>query len=190
MSESLLSFSEVLLFGRILDDLVYKARSSTKLGNNKHLDDQFTLGEDKENPQEPGFAKIYGFAHEGTYYDLPEPAIFLVHGKGRSATDDDLPGQLASRAPNEPSTSGVAAADFQIANDIRVWNYDKADQTMRMDVMTGMLEQVLLDVYFGYEGGSVSGAKVSGAKVSGAKVSGAKVSGAKVSGAKARGSGD
>ena len=185
MSESLLSFSEVLLFGRVLDDLVYKQKPSTKQGNNRHLDEQFEEG--KEIPQ---FAKIYGFAHEGTYFDLPDPAIFLVHGDGQSATDGNLPGQLASRAPNDPSKSGVAAADFQIANDIKVWKYDKSDQTMRMDVMTGMLEQILLDVYFGYDGAGVSGAKVSGAKVSGAKVSGAKVSGAKVSGAKARGSGD
>lgn len=185
MAETLLSFSEVLLFGRVLEDLVYKQTGSTKRGNNGHLDEQF--GEGKEMPQ---FAKIYGFAHEGTYYDLPEPVIFLVHGPGVSATDGNLPGNLASRAPNDPSKSGVAAADYQIANDIKVWNYDKSDQTMRMDVSTGMLEQVLLDVYFGYDGGGVSGAKVSGAKVSGAKVSGAKVSGAKVSGAKARGSGD
>ncbi|QFT80001.1 hypothetical protein FIU89_05195 [Roseovarius sp. THAF27] len=195
MSESLLSFSEVLLFGRILDDLVYKRSPSRSLGGNKHLDEQFALADDKECEQSPAFAKIYGFAHEGTYFDLPEPVIFLVHGKGQSATDGDLPGNLGARAPSDPSKSGVAAADFQIANDIRVWNYDKADQTMRMDVSTGMFEQVLLEAYFAGDGGGVSGAKVSGAKVSGAKVSGAKVSGAKVSGAKvsgakARGSGD
>jgi len=136
------------------------------------------------------FARIYGFAYEGTFYELPEPAIFMVHGPGKSATDDNKPGNLAARAPNEPSQSGVAAADFQIANDIRVWSYDKADFSIRMDTMTGMLEQILLDLYFGFDSPAISGAKVSGAKVSGAKVSGAKVSGAKVSGAKARGSGD
>ncbi|WP_135506998.1 hypothetical protein [Roseovarius aestuariivivens] len=185
MSESLLSFSEVLLFGRILDDLVYQRRAPKTLGDNKHLDEQFALAENKELGQLPGFAKIYGFAWEGKYFDLPEPVIFLVHGDGVSATDGDLPGNLASRAPNDPSKSGVAAADFQIANDIRVWSYDKADQSMRMDVSTGMFEQILLEAYFAHDGAGVSGAKVSGAKVSGAKVSGAKVSGAK-----ARGSGD
>ncbi|MBY5987733.1 hypothetical protein [Roseovarius atlanticus] len=190
MSESLLSFSEVLLFGRILDDLVYKRSPSKRLGDNNHLDKQFASAEKKEGEPTKAFAKIYGFAHEGTYFDLPEPVIFLVHGDGQSATDDNLPANLGSRAPNDPSKSGVAAADFQIANDIRVWSYDKADQTMRMDVSTGMFEQILLEAYFAGDGAGVSGAKVSGAKVSGAKVSGAKVSGAKVSGAKARGSGD
>ena len=189
MSETLLSFSEVLIFGRVIEDLAYVPKKKRGQGNNKHLNEQFE--KDKDN-DEPKFAKIYGFAYEGTYYDLPEPAIFLVHGDGENATEGDKPGSLAARAPNEPSKSGVAAADYQLANDIRFWSYDKADQTMRMDVLTGRFEQVLLDLYFGFDspavgGAKVAGAKVSGAKVSGAKVSGAKVSGAKVSGAKARG---
>jgi hypothetical protein len=151
------------------------------LGRNKQLDQQ--LEEDAR------FARIYGFSYEGTYFELPSPTLFLVQGEGESATDN-LPDDHASRAPFNPSRSGVAAADFQFADDIMVWAYDKADYTIRMDVATGMFEQVLLDAYFGGGGPAVSGAKVSGAKVSGAKVSGAKVSGAKVSGAKARGPGD
>jgi len=156
------------------------------LGKNKQLDKQ--LDDDAR------FARIYGFSYEGTYFELPNPTLFLVHGDGESATGN-LPGGQGSRAPFDPSRSGVAAADFQFANDIRVWAYDKADYTIRMDVETGMIEQVLLEIFFSggdamISGAKVSGAKVSGAKVSGAKVSGAKVSGAKVSGAKARGPGD
>jgi len=137
------------------------------------IEDQF----DPERGEKPQLAKVYGFAYEGTYYDLPTPVIFLVHGPGQSATEGNSPGNLASRAPNDPDKNGVGAADFQIANDIMVWNYDKADQTMRMDVMTGMLEQVLLDIYFGFDSPAISGAKVSGAKVSGAKVSGRRSAG-------------
>ncbi len=215
MTESLLSFSEVLLFGRVVEDLDYLPAKTPKRGKgkNKHLEDQ--LG-----ATDPKFARIYGFSYEGTYYELPEPTIFLVDGDGESATnfepssnrnlpynfaqgaggntggaydpDKDTTRQ-AARAPLNPSITGVASADYQISSDIKYWPYDKADYTIRMDVMTGMLEQVLLDIYFGFDspaisGAKVSGAKVSGAKVSGAKVSGAKVSGAKVSGAKARGS--
>ncbi|WP_299949154.1 hypothetical protein [uncultured Ruegeria sp.] len=144
-------------------------------------------------------ARIYGFAYDGTYYEMPEPTIFLVHGHGESATGGNLPygfkldkagedtTQQTARAPMNPSVSGVAAADYQIASDIRVWNYDQADYTLRMDIAAGQIEEVLLDVYFEYDAPMVSGAKVSGAKVSGAKVSGAKVSGAKVSGAKVSG---
>jgi hypothetical protein len=162
------------------------AKHAARHGKNKQLGDQ--LAEDAQ------FARIYGFSYEGTYYELPDPTLFLVQGEGESATDS-LPPEQAARAPFGPSRSGVASADYQMADDILVWAYDKADYTIRMDAMTGMLEQVLLDIYFGFDspaisGAKVSGAKVSGAKVSGAKVSGAKVSGAKVSGAKARGPGD
>ncbi len=152
------------------------------LGQNNLLDSQLNLSAQ--------FARIYGFAYEGTYYELPEPTVFLVHGDGEPAA---AASGVNARAPLEPSKSGVASADYQVSDDIKVWSYDKADYSIRMDVMTGMLEQILLDIYFGFDspaisGAKVSGAKVSGAKVSGAKVSGAKVSGAKVSGAKARGS--
>ncbi|CUH44663.1 MULTISPECIES: pentapeptide repeat-containing protein [Ruegeria] len=184
MPESLLSFSEVLIYGRELEDLEYKRIPSKGKGANKHLDDQFGVEKGEKGPR---FAKIYGFAFEGTYYDMPEPVIFLVHGKGELVADPNKPADDASRAPQDPSIGGVAAADYQVADGIRVWRYDKSDQTMRMDVMTGQFEQVLLDIYFGFDSPAISGAKVSGAKVSGAKVSGAKVSGAKVSGAKVSG---
>ncbi len=145
--------------------------------------------------KDPSLARIYGFAYDGTYYELPEPTIFLVHGEGESATDHNIPENQAGRAPLSPSESGVASADYQMSNDIRVWDYDKADYTIRMDVLTGQFEQVLLDLFFGSDGPSmsgarVSGARVSGARVSGARVSGARVSGARVSGARARGSED
>ena len=159
----------------------------TGRGNNQFLDQQLD--------ERANFARIYGFSYEGDYFDLPSPTLFLVHGDGELASQkgkeqsEDNPSNR-SRAPRDPSIGGMAAANFQFADDIRVWNYDKADYTIRMDVASGMFEQVLLDATLGDGSFGVSGAKVSGAKVSGAKVSGAKVSGAKVSGAKARGPGD
>ena len=192
MPESLLSFSEVLIYGRELKDLEYKRIASGGQGDNKHLDKQFGVAKGAKGPR---FAKIYGFAFEGTYYDMPEPVIFLVHGEGDLVADPNKPADDASRAPKEPGIGGVAAAAYQVADEIRVWKYDKSDQTMRMDVMTGQFEQVLLDIYFGDDspaisGARVSGARVSGARVSGARVSGARVSGARVSGARARGTED
>jgi hypothetical protein len=134
----------------------------------------------------PRFARIYGFSYEGTYYDLPRPVLFLVHGEGAEASEMRMGTgrRSASRAPADPSLTGLVAADFEFADDVRVWSYDKADYTIRMDVDTGMFEQVLLALFFGDDtfGTRLAGAKVSGAKVSGAKVSGAKVSGAKLSG--------
>jgi hypothetical protein len=140
---------------------------------------------------EPVLARIYGFSFEGTYYDLPRPALFLVHGEGFDFTDPKTPPKFrdAARAPAEPSTAGVGTADFDFADDIRVWSYDKADYTIRMDVETGMFEDILLPLIDG-GGPGVSGARVSGARVSGARVSGARVSGARVSGARLSGAND
>src|SRR5439155_26928744 len=123
----------------------------------------------------PCFARIYGFAYEGTYYELPWPALFLVHGDGYPASETRIGKKNATRrarALGDPSLTGLAAADFQFADDLMVWSYDKADYTIRMDVQTGMFEDVLLPMIDG-GGPGVSGARVSGARVSGARVSGA-----------------
>lgn len=155
------------------------------LGMNHHLEDQLDA--------DARFARIYAFSYEGAYFELPNPTLFLVHGDGESVTDGNLPGGLASRAPTNPSRSGVAAADFQFADDIQVWAYDKADYTIRMDVETGMFEQLLLDMasdgdgFGGVAGASVRGASVRGASVRGASVRGASVRGASVRGASVRG---
>jgi len=149
------------------------------LGQNSFLERQLDLAD-------ASFARIYGFSYEGTYYDLPRPTIFLVHGDGDSAAGA-LAAMNTARGPIDSTATGLAASDFQFAAELRVWAYDKADYSIRMDVETGMLEDILLAPFFSSDGSSLSGAKVSGAKVSGAKVSGAKVSGARVSGAKISG---
>lgn len=168
-----------------------RVRDGGRLGSNNFVDLQLA--------DDACFARIYGFSYEGAYFDLPSPTLFLVHGEGMNATEfqgtRNSPPNLASRAPNEPSLSGVGSADFQIANDIVVWSYDKSDFTIRMDVMTGMLEHVLLNVFFEHDapalaGGRVSGGRVSGGRVSGGRVSGGRVSGGRVSGGRVSGSGD
>jgi len=133
----------------------------------QQLDDDF----------DPILARIYGFSFEGTYYDLPRPALFLVHGEGFDFTEFKVTKRSTARAPAEPSTSGLGASDFDFADDIRVWSYDKADYTIRMDVETGQFEDVLLPMIGGGGGPGASGARVSGARVSGARVSGARLSG-------------
>ena len=170
---------------RIQDSVHGGARHSPfvvdRTGGDRDLEHQLTA-------KNAAIARIYSFSYEGAYYDLPQPALFLVHGEGLLVTNASpknkegggAPG--SSIAPGEPSLTGVAAADFQFADGIRVWSYDKADHTIRMDVETGQFEDVLLNMFFGGGGPAVSGARVSGARVSGARVSGARVSGARLSG--------
>ena len=110
-------------------------------GNNNQLFEQLT------SPN-PCLAKIYGFSYEGNYYDLARPAIFLVHGDGDSLTEKSRrpnPTSNPSRAPHEPSDIGLSVAGFQFADDIRIWFYDKGDFSIRLDVSTGMLEDILLE---------------------------------------------
>jgi hypothetical protein len=92
-------------------------------------------------------AKIYGFSYEGKYYDLARPTLFLVHGDGDplAAVSPPAPGANPARAPRDPSETGVSVADFQFADDIRFWSYDKGDFSIRMDVSTGTLEDILLE---------------------------------------------
>jgi hypothetical protein len=190
MTETLLSASNVLLFGRLVQDIQINAGPAPgghdpfvqppgRTGGNRFLDQQLLAAGAQ-------LARIYGFSYEGAYYDLPRPTLFLVHGVGAPAETAPPGAARVARAPDDPSRTGVAASDFSFANDLMVWSYDKADYTIRMDVETGMFEQVLLDMFFD-GGGGVSGARVSGARVSGARVSGARVSGARVSGARVGG---
>ena len=189
-SESLLHASNMFLFGIVVDDIEISdaAKNSTtkKLsrrdGVNNHLGEQFYNKESR-------FARIYAFSYAGGFFELPYPTLFLVHGDGEEVSPGNAPGDLAARAPNSPTVTGFSAADFQFANDVRYWSYDKADYTIRMDVETGRFEQVLLDMMFDGGAGAMAGANVRGANVRGANVRGANVRGANVRGANVRGGG-
>ena len=191
MPETLLSPSNILLFGRVMEDL--------EVAHGDTIHDPFVEPREsasgflaKELYHYHGdpekhcrFARIYGFSYEGRYYELPMPALFLVHGDGAIAETVAVDDARAARAPDDPSRSGMAAQDFSFADNLRVWSYDRADLSIRLDVDSGTFEQILLDLVLGGGGGpSVSGARVSGARVSGARVSGARVRGARVAGAR------
>ena len=154
MAETLLSLSRVLLYGRIIRDIrVQFTPPSTgdvpnwadqdppQLGANNFLHQQLLA-----NAQ---FARIYGFSFEGHYYDLPMPALFLVHGDGTLAEGPDPSGtfesQRWSRAPSSADRTGIGSQTGSFARDMRVWSYDKGDFSIRLDTSTGSLETILLD---------------------------------------------
>jgi len=90
-------------------------------------------------------ARIFGFSYEGHYYDLPKPAMFLVHGPGEPVT-------VSRHEPRSSlETSGVVAREWEFSADARTadpelrrWDYDKGDFSIRLDIETGPLEQILL----------------------------------------------
>jgi hypothetical protein len=204
MAENLLSISEVLLYGRVMEDVTYNysqtvpnppnsddecdpPRPGIQIGGNALFQRQ--LAADPGGNFAPRFARIYGFSFEGCYYDLDAPIIMMVHGPGTVA-ERPAADQRAARGPESPDRSGNAAQGHSFAEEIRVWSYDKGDYSVRMDALTGTIEDILLDIELGHGGGSVSGGRVSGGRVSGGRVSGGRVSGGRVSGGRVSGGKD
>lgn len=234
MAETLLSPSNILLYGRVMTDIElvradpsasppvpdpYKDLSEPdlasdgrvkdahgaeerechtlpppppppRLGDNNFLQRQLTTY-GQVDATRPRLARIYGFSFEGHYYDLPKPAIFLVHGPGSDPEawrpSTALPHARVDRAPADADRTGVASTPSSFSEDMRVWSYDKNDHSLRLDTDSGTIEQILLERCLG--GPGAHGAAVSGAAVSGAAVSGAGAYGAAVSGAGAHGAG-
>jgi hypothetical protein len=160
--ETLLGPSNVLLYGRVLKDLAFTFVPPTtpantpvpRLGGNNFLQQQlFPPGATPTTGAT--LARIYAFAYEGHYYDLPRPMIFLVHGGG--ADPEPKPGAArVSRAPGDEDRTGVASQSYSFADDMKVWSYDKGDFSLRMDVETGTFEQILLDAILAPESQSTA----------------------------------
>ncbi len=164
MMDSLLGQSRVLVYGRVIQGLKISVSDldDDGLGYNKLLRNQF--GDKKASDEsKPKLAAVYGFEFEGHYYDLPAPTILLVHGSGIT--------------PQE--AGAVVESDPKLAEDIKVWPYDKADFSMRLDGESGPLEAILLDDALA---SSELAAETSGKRVSGKRVSGKRVSGKRMSG--------
>lgn len=98
-------------------------------------------------------ASIYGFEFEGHYYDLPKPAILSVSGTAKTPTD----------------AGAVVQPDPQLAADIQVWSLDKDDLSVRLDVTSGPLEDILLEQAVSDSGvaAQTSAKRVSGKRMSG-----------------------
>lgn len=156
--------------------------AANRSGQNRLLEEQLAAGR---------FARIYGFSFEGSYYDLPRPVIFLVHGDGELVAED-LGKFSPARAPSPTGLTGLAAADFDFADGLRVWSYDKADYTVRMDVETGMFEDVLLAAILGGGPGGMDAAGMSarGMSARGMSARGMSARGMSARGMSARGGGN
>lgn len=164
MAETLLSLSRVLLYGRLVTDLIIQYSPQTRdrvpnssdrqppqLGDNNLLDRQLAVGrgDPADIEQQARFARIYGFSFEGHYYDLARPTLLLVHGSGTLAEGPDPSGTFESqrwtRAPSSADRTGLGSQTGSFARDMRVWTYDKADLSIRLDALTGSLEDILLE---------------------------------------------
>ena len=99
MKENLLSASGIILFGRVFPLQIDRKELPAGLGGNQFLRQQLS----KEDSR---LARIYAFTYEGTFYNLPKPAVFLVHGNG-----EDIAGFVDGKGAGVGG-SGLVAREF------------------------------------------------------------------------------
>lgn len=112
---------------------------------------------------EPIFARIYSFSFEGHYYNLPRPLLFLVYGDGavNNARRPEEP-RVAGGVPFNTKFIGIEAKDWIFSDDIRMWQVDKKDLAVCLDVEVGNYQEVLLDSMVAFEEETASRGAVAG----------------------------
>lgn len=145
MAESLLSPSGVKLFGRLFAELTLNVGASKNpepLGSNNFLYQQLKAEDAK-------LARIYAFAYEGDLYFLPKPYVFLVHGDGHIVIEPSRYDVNSNPELGKVGVTvdrwGVIAKIDRFADDVRVWDYDKEDFSLRIDIVSGPLSELALE---------------------------------------------
>lgn len=88
-------------------------------------------------------ARIYAFACEGDLYYLSKPYIFLVHGEGMRVVEPGNP--KAGDATTTIDHWGVVAKIDRFADYVVMWDYDKEDFSLRIDIVSGPLSEIALE---------------------------------------------
>jgi hypothetical protein len=134
------------MYGRVVKALTLDVTSTDLttpgFGTNAWLQKQLTQQEVASNKQMTGsrLARIYAMSFEGAFYNLPKPAVFVVHGEGKAVSNPGF--ASAGTAMDE---SGLPVREFAWESDIRYWEYDKEDVSLRLDIVAGTLDEILID---------------------------------------------
>ena len=128
MEETLLTGSRVWLLGKVMSDITLNTGADRGKG---------ALAKALKGDA-AALARIYAFGFEGQLVALAKPALFLVHGDGESGDD--------------PAELGLSVGGFSLPADLRAWEYDRADMTLRLDIMTGTFDTVLINYELGADG--------------------------------------
>ncbi|WP_422039504.1 hypothetical protein [Roseibium sp.] len=161
--DTLVGESSIRLFGRPMWDIVLRKPKSKRikpyggrlpsgpipprLSENDFLVNQLSSNKAR-------LARIMAFSYQNQLYNLVRPAIFLVHGKGAPVefTREGADGRenpFLRRMPTYTDRSGVVSQTASFGPYIKVWLYDRADFTIRLDTETGTFERVLLEAELG-----------------------------------------
>ena len=132
MPETLRSEATIHLFGRAMTDLVL-APVPHDPGPVGAL---LTRASSKAPKQEPQgtIARIYAFAFQNEYVELASPALFVLYGRGSQVGANPV----LDRA-------GLSRLPDTLNPDLWVWTVERDDTTVRLDVMAGTFNRVLLD---------------------------------------------
>ncbi len=124
----------VRLFGRDFLGLTLTPEGLDKARSSKTS--QNPLVQQLDPKLEPHLARIYGFSYQGNYYKLPAATVLLVHGAGAPVPPSIDPVRLG--------VGGVEFKDETFASEVKMWGYDKFDFSIRIDITTGWLTDILL----------------------------------------------
>ncbi|MDC0434600.1 hypothetical protein OAM69_03105 [bacterium] len=150
MVETLLSISEVLLYGEEVTDMIYKGETGQK------------------------FVRVYGFGFEGGYYTLDAPVIMLLGGSGAKLaknTPEDFTNLLSADTKQWKCDKSDRTA--------RLDELTGTVEDILLEVELGAGDAMGRVSGGRVSGGRVSGGRVSGGRVSGGRVSGGRVTGGK-----------
>ena len=139
--EDLLEPTRVRVYGRIFEALeVKKNKISTAGGSGLLRQALERLAKDESDPK---IARIYAFSYGGDYYKLARPCLLIVEGPGKT----NLEGNVIADRRSAPSTIddwGVESKFERFADDVRAWDLDREDLTMRFDVDGGFVRDILI----------------------------------------------
>jgi hypothetical protein len=88
-------------------------------------------------------AYIMAYTYAGALVPLRVPTLFLVRGPGETVVDENT--------KIDPGRIGLAHLDttVEFAKGLMFWTYDLSDQTVRLDVSSGTLQQLVINAETG-----------------------------------------
>jgi hypothetical protein len=122
MPETLLSETTIHLFGRVVTDL----KLDTGPWGAGAVANAVKAGK-------PEIARIYAFAFQNEYFDLASPALFVVQGAGTKVNQGLM------------DPTGFAGSPPNINPDLMYWTVERNDMSIRLDIMAGSFDRILLD---------------------------------------------
>lgn len=175
LPETLVGDSTIYLFGRVMDDIrlvvpedVYRIGEEYKPGEGepRRLRRRSPNHLVVDQLRSPGalIARIYAFSFQNEFFEMVRPALFVVNGEGETPlrSDDDLQDDdMVERRGDERTQrdysfplglTGLASMGGNLATEIRVWAVDRDDFSVRLDIMTGSFDRILIEHEFAEEG--------------------------------------